>query len=151
MIRRVIKIMDSYPSKLILLALAYFVSVHLSLLLSMPPEFVSPIWIPAGISLTAVLLGGYKYLPGVFIGALFTTVIISVDSSGNLVNLRSVLTAVFISFGASLQAAVAAFLIKMVILPDKPLLEDEKEVGKIIILGGPIGCVINSTLGTIAL
>lgn len=55
----------------VLLAAAYNITAKASLLLvSLPGGEVSPIWPPSGIALGAVLLFGYRVLPGVFLGSL---------------------------------------------------------------------------------
>lgn len=52
----------------ILLTLAYFFSGKLVGLLSLPPVGATPLWIPAGIAVSAVLIWGYRLLPGAFVG-----------------------------------------------------------------------------------
>ncbi|MCB1828896.1 MAG: hypothetical protein KDI35_01735, partial [Gammaproteobacteria bacterium] len=48
----------------VLLALLYFVSGHLSLLLAIPPGYATAVWPGAGIALAGLLLYGRRYLPG---------------------------------------------------------------------------------------
>lgn len=52
----------------LLLTLAYFISGNVVSLLSLPPAGASPLWIPAGIAVSAVLIWGYRLLPGAFLG-----------------------------------------------------------------------------------
>lgn len=52
----------------LLLTIAYFVSGNFVSLLSLPPAGASPLWIPAGIAVSAVLVWGYRLLPGAFLG-----------------------------------------------------------------------------------
>jgi diguanylate cyclase (GGDEF)-like protein/PAS domain S-box-containing protein len=54
----------------LLLTLAYVVSGELVSLLSLPPVGATPLWVPAGIAVAAVLIWGYRLLPGVFLGDL---------------------------------------------------------------------------------
>ena len=52
-----------------LLAIAYFIAGLFTLTLSLLPSGATPLWAPAGIALAAVLVWGYRLLPGVFLGA----------------------------------------------------------------------------------
>jgi len=52
----------------LLLALFYFLSGKLVGLLSLPPVGITPLWIPAGIAVSAILIWGYRLLPGAFLG-----------------------------------------------------------------------------------
>lgn len=52
----------------LLLTLTYFASGNLVSLLSLPPVGATPLWLPAGIAVSAVLLWGYRLLPGAFFG-----------------------------------------------------------------------------------
>ena len=54
----------------LLLATAYFISGKLISFLSLPPAGATPLWLPAGIAVAAVLLWGYRLLPGAFLGDL---------------------------------------------------------------------------------
>ncbi len=55
--------------RLLLVAAAYFVTAQASLRFSGLPAHVSFLWLPAGISLAALLLGGWRLAPGVALGA----------------------------------------------------------------------------------
>ena len=64
----------------ICLVLIYYLAAQLTSMLSLPPSGAMPLWAPAGIALGAVLIWGYRLLPGVFVGG-FT--LISVMQMGN--------------------------------------------------------------------
>jgi diguanylate cyclase (GGDEF)-like protein/PAS domain S-box-containing protein len=51
-------------------AVLFYVAGRLALSLSLPPSYATAIWPPAGIGLAAVLLWGYRVLPGIFIADL---------------------------------------------------------------------------------
>ena len=51
-------------------AVLCFMAGKLTLSLSLPPSYASAIWPPAGIGLAAVLLWGYRVLPGIFVAEL---------------------------------------------------------------------------------
>ena len=48
------------PSKILVLAAAYFVVGILTLAANIPPVIVTVVWLPAGIALTATLVWGYR-------------------------------------------------------------------------------------------
>ena len=52
----------------VLLTIVYYLSAQLTLALSLPPSGATPIWAPSGIALGAVLVWGYRLLPGIFFG-----------------------------------------------------------------------------------
>lgn len=56
----------------LLLALVYFVLARLGLQFAYVKGMATLIWMPTGLSLAAVLLGGYRLLPGVALGAFLT-------------------------------------------------------------------------------
>jgi len=53
------------------LAIVYFIAGLLTLALALPPTGAAPLWAPTGIALAAVLIWGYRLLPGVFLGDFF--------------------------------------------------------------------------------
>ncbi|HYL19995.1 MAG TPA: diguanylate cyclase, partial [Burkholderiales bacterium] len=55
---------------LAVLAVGYFLFAHLSRLVTLQDLHVSPVWLPAGLALAAVLLRGPAMLPGIALGVL---------------------------------------------------------------------------------
>jgi len=55
--------------EIVVVAIVYAVAGKLSLLLAIPPGYATAVWPAAGIALAAVLLCGYRVLPGVWIGS----------------------------------------------------------------------------------
>jgi diguanylate cyclase (GGDEF)-like protein/PAS domain S-box-containing protein len=51
-------------------AVLFYIAGELTMSLSLPPSYASAIWPPAGIGLAAVLLWGYRVLPGIFLAEL---------------------------------------------------------------------------------
>ena len=54
---------------IVLLAAVYFAAAKVSLSAAIPPGYATPIWPPSGIALAALLLGGNRLWPGVWIGS----------------------------------------------------------------------------------
>ena len=52
-----------------LLAVLYFVTARIGQLLAIPPGNITPVWIPSGLILAAVLVRGDRVWPGIFLGA----------------------------------------------------------------------------------
>ncbi|MDA0782188.1 MAG: CHASE domain-containing protein [Rickettsiales bacterium] len=135
-----------YIAKILLIAVAYFVAGKLSLLLAIPPGFATPVWPAAGIALALILLWGYRYLPGVFLGSFATNLLIAANSGADIISVTPILVGSGIAFGALLQAAISAYLIKRFVnFPTT--LSNEKDILTILLLGGVVGCLINATIG----
>lgn len=145
-----IKEHSTYIIRMLLLAGFYFLAARFAILLAIPPYFISPIWPAAGIALASIILFGYRYIPGIFLGAFVSTISVYIQDGNELSNLHILVIAVSLSIGASMQAAIGTFLIRRVVnLPT--YLEHEKDILMILVLGGPICCIINATLETATL
>src|SRR5438093_10980540 len=84
-----------------ILVVIYFIAGKLGLMLASLHASASPVWPPAGIALAALLLLGYRALPGIFIGAF----LVNVTTAGN------VATSFAIATGNTLEALVGAWLV----------------------------------------
>ena len=85
-----------------LFAAAYFVAGKLSLLLAIPPGYATALWPPSGIALAAAVLVGSRIWPGIWIGAALV----------NLTVETSLVAAVLIATGNTLEAVVGASLVR---------------------------------------
>ncbi|WP_062060458.1 CHASE domain-containing protein [Cellvibrio sp. OA-2007] len=133
--------------RIVLLALAYFLAGRLSLLLAIPPGFVSGLFLPMGISLGALLIWGYPMAIGVFVGSLLLNISVS---PAPILELPVVLLAAEIACGSVLASAAGAWLIRRYIgFPNS--LTDERSIFAFFILGGPIATSISATVGVMAL
>ncbi len=90
-----------YAATILAVALAYFVVAKLGLQLASINPSASPIWPPTGIALAAVLLGGYRIWPAIFLGAL----------AANATTAGSIETSVVIAMGNTLEGVVGGYLI----------------------------------------
>jgi len=63
---------SNLAAKLIIVALAYFVSGRLGLAIPYVDTHITLIWLPTGIALAALMRWGYNCWPGIFLGALVT-------------------------------------------------------------------------------
>jgi diguanylate cyclase (GGDEF)-like protein/PAS domain S-box-containing protein len=97
--------------EILALAILYFLTAKLGQTLAIPPGNVTPVWIPSGIILAAVLVKGYGIWPGIFLGAFAGNVsaYFSPDSAAAIV--RALIAGTANGLGDSLCALVGAFLI----------------------------------------
>jgi integral membrane sensor domain MASE1 len=130
----------------VVVAAAYAVTGKLGLLLAIPPGYATPIWPPAGIALAAVLMCGYRVWPGVVLGSVLVNIGTSFDTTSVVALLTSVALPTSIGVGAALQAVVGAYLVRRFVgFPSA--LNREREIGTFLVLGGPISCLVNATIG----
>lgn len=136
--------------RLLLVAAAYYLSGRLGLLLAIPPGYATAVWPASGIALAAVLLWGHRVAPGVWVGSFAVNVGTSLDTSSALALLSSLSLPAFIALGASLHAVVGAWLIRRFV-GYRNVLEQELEIVSILLLGGPIACLVSASVGISAL
>jgi integral membrane sensor domain MASE1 len=84
-----------------LVIFGYVLTGELSLQLARPDPGAAIVWLPAGISLAAILLRGNRVWPGVFIGAFLLNV-----AAGTHYALS-----IGIGFGSTLEALLGAYLV----------------------------------------
>ena len=87
-----------------ILAAVYFVVGKLSLKLAFLNASASPVWPPAGITVAALLLYGYRLWPGIFVGAFLVNVL----TAGN------VFSSLGIAAGNTLEALIAVGLVRTI-------------------------------------
>jgi diguanylate cyclase (GGDEF)-like protein/PAS domain S-box-containing protein len=95
---------------------AYFLAGRLGLLLSLPPSYASPIFLPAGIGLAACVIGGSRLLPAVAIGSLSVNLVYPALSATGITPL-ALLAACAPAVGAALQAWCGSVLFRRYIDP----------------------------------
>jgi PAS domain S-box-containing protein len=88
--------------QVVLLAVTYFASAKLALLLAIPPGYATPIWPASGIALAALLVVGRSIWPGVWLGSL----------AANLSIEGSFVSAVVIASASAVQAMLASSVIR---------------------------------------
>jgi len=95
---------------------AYFLTGRLGLLLSLPPSYASPIFLPAGIGLAACVIGGARLLPAVALGSLSVNLVYPALSAAGITPL-ALLAACAPAVGAALQAWCGSVLFRRYIDP----------------------------------
>ncbi|HET9953775.1 MAG TPA: CHASE domain-containing protein [Polyangiaceae bacterium] len=128
------------------LAVAYFVTGRLGLLLAIPPGYATAIWPPSGIALCALLVYGRGLWPGVLLGSFAVNAVVSSDLSTALTLVRSVGISASIAGGAALQAWLGTTLIRARVgFPHA--LSEGRDVLRFLALGGPVACSVNAVVG----
>lgn len=135
-----------YLLRLAAVAAAYAVCGRLSLLLAIPPGYATAVWPPSGVALAAMLLGGPRLWPGVLLGSFLVNISTAWDASTTPALARSLAIALSIGGGAALQALAGAQLIRRFV-GYRNIFTQEVDVVRMLLLGGPLSCVVNSLVG----
>ena len=131
-------ITQSVVGKFVLVALAYFVTAQLGLLVPYKESIVTLIWLPTGIAVGAIMRWGRISLPAIFIAATCAELSIGV----------SIITALGIACGNTLAPLVTACLLNKFKFNHN--LTQQKDIGLIIAAAG-LGMLISATGGTFAI
>jgi signal transduction histidine kinase len=131
-------------------ALTYAIAGRLGLLLAIPPGYATAVWPPSGVALAAILLGGSRLWPGVLIGSFAVNVSTSWDGGSLAGVLRSLAIAGGIAGGAALQAVAGGWLIRRLV-GFRNIFHQEIDVVRMLLLGGPVSCATNATIGVTTL
>ena len=130
----------------LVLALVYGGAARLSQVFAIAPGNITPVWLPSGMVLAAVLLRGNHLWPGIFLGAFAGNVWAYFSSASADVLLKCVVAATANGIGDSLSAGVAAWLIQWPGGGQHPL---QRAAGmiKLISYGGVLGAGISAGCG----
>src|SRR5712691_10432801 len=130
--------------------LVYYAAGKIALPLSIPPGYATAVWPAAGLALGCMLLFDYGVWPGILLGSFFVNVFTSLDTSTATSTLESLLAPAAIGLGAALQAIAGAFLVRRFV-GYPTALDDERKIIRFLVLGGPVSCLVNTTLGVTSL
>lgn len=86
---------------LALLTLVYFIAARLGLKLALVQPYATPVWLPAGGAIVALLLFGYRVWPAVLVGSFL----------GHVTALGLVSTSFLIPIGATVEGLAGAYLV----------------------------------------
>ncbi len=133
-----------------ILAVLYYLTGWLGLLLAIPPGYATVFWPASGIAFAMVYHYGFRLLAGAFLGSFI------LNFFGNLPPLSSasfpshLAVAAAIAFGATLQAGTGAFLVRK-FKNRNTRLEQLGQIIKFVVLSGPLSCLISASCGIAAL
>src|SRR5436190_839183 len=103
------------------LAMAYYATGRLALVMAIPPGYATPTWPAAGIALAGTLLFGLRVWPGIALGSFFINVGTSFDPSSVDSSLKSLALGGSIALGAALQAVAGTVLVRRFVGFPNPL------------------------------
>lgn len=109
-------------------------------------EFGAPFWPPAGLAFTAVLLGGYRLAPGVWLGSLLTNLFLALDRDGRITHTEAVTSNLF-AMGAAAQALVGSWLVRRTVGAANPL-TSPRDIYLFLVLAVPGHTLVNATWST---
>ncbi|NMM48383.1 MASE1 domain-containing protein [Marinigracilibium pacificum] len=104
--------------QIIFLSLIYILAALMGIKTMMPDINITPVWPATGIIFAFAMLMGYQSWPGVFIGSLISNFLLF-NFFGFSFNYDSILAAVFISIGHTVEVLVGFILVKFYIKTDK--------------------------------
>jgi integral membrane sensor domain MASE1 len=129
-----------YLLRITALAAVYYGAAKLGLTLAFANRSVTAVWPPAGIALAALLLWGYRYWPGVALGALFA-------NGWTGVPIETVLG---ITVGNTLEALAGTYLLRRV-ARFRTSLRRVRDVLALVVLGAVVSTLVAATIGVASL
>ena len=135
---------------IVVVAVLYIATAKLGQLLAVPPGNITPVWIPSGIILAAVLIRGYHVWPGIFIGAFVGNVWAYFNFESGTTIMLSIFAGAANGFGDMLCAVIGAYLIIWSTKTRYPLNRAEDTV-KFIFYGAIVGSLVSALLGVASL
>jgi integral membrane sensor domain MASE1 len=124
----------------------YVATARLGLTLALPPEKkATAVWLPSGIALAAILLGGYRVWPAVWLGAFLANAWDIFDPASSFPIRSHLIVSCGIAVGSTLQPLLGAFLLRRWIGRDQ-LFDGARSAFKLtgITL---LACLVASTIG----
>ncbi len=128
------------------LALGYFLLALAAQLLSSASQVAMALWPAAGLALAALAVWGWRYWPGLWLGAFATTLLHGAAQGGAALTLTAVLLAALIATGIALQAVLGALLVRRFLHMAEPLAR-ERDALAFLLLGGPLACLVSASVG----
>ncbi|HZN22906.1 MAG TPA: MASE1 domain-containing protein, partial [Burkholderiales bacterium] len=128
------------------LALGYWGMAQLLSGLATPPGFAAPIWPSAGIALGALVAWGLRVWPGILIGSFIFNFATTTAIRDAIDPFWALAIPLGIAAGATLQGVLGTILVRRCI-EEASRLEDPREIVRFLVVGGPVSCLVNASLG----
>lgn len=138
-----------YLATIFMVAIAYYATGRLGLVLAIPPGYATAIWPPSGIALAAVLLFSYRVWPGIVLGSFCLNIWTAIGPT-YVFSPNAIALAVVIACGATIQATVSGYWVRSQ-QGFSNTLEQPTDIAILLFYGGILGCVINATISSLYL
>ncbi|TNF29094.1 MAG: hypothetical protein EP319_07725 [Deltaproteobacteria bacterium] len=141
---------EELPNKLKLLvaniavAIMYFVTAKIGLLLAFEHNQVSPLWPPSGLAVASIFLFRNKLVPGILLGATIANMI-QILGAGQTLSL-AVAPGLLIGIGNTLEAWIGVNLYKKLV-NDEFIFNKIKTIIYYALLCGVLGCLVPALIG----
>lgn len=136
--------------RIFILSLVMFAGGNLGMAIVLPPGFASPLWVPSGIGIAALLLWGRHLWLGVWLGALFNQ-LLAINQYAGILTGTSITSSLIIASGSTLQALTAFYLSKKWLGPGLPRLDSPQSVFVFFLVSAPLACLVAPTIGVTTL
>ncbi|MCD1641615.1 PAS domain S-box protein [Aurantimonas coralicida] len=139
-----------YPIRLAIVIILYGLAGWLGLLLAVPPGYATVLWPASGIAVAALLLYGAGLWPGVLLGSLIVNLSAGHAAAPDGIAATGIAVAVAIAVGSTIQALVAAGLVRRVFgVPVN--LSSRGDLVLFALCAGPLPCLVAASIGVGAL
>jgi signal transduction histidine kinase len=129
-----------YAWQIAVIALLYIIAARVGLQIEAISGFAALVWPPTGIAFAALLLGGYRLWPGIFLGAVIA----------NVWTGAPIPVALGIGLGNTLEAVVGVYALKR--LPDfRFSLDRVRDAIGFIVLAAALATLVSATIGVLSL
>ncbi len=142
-LKKIIK--ESTDIRIILVAVVYFLSAYLGILLAFHDTYTFPVWPPVGIGLAMVILLGPRTWPGIMIGSLISYMLLFWLTNISFGS-ASILASTIISTGNTLEILVGFYLLQRFVSVRDPF--QKTSYTFIFLVISLAMCVIGSSIGT---
>jgi len=105
--------------EVLVVAILYYASASLGLLLALDKTNASPVWPPSGIALAAMLLLGYRACPGIMVGA-FVANVHAFFANQAAADATILAVSAAIAMGNTLEAVVGRLILRRLVLSGSP-------------------------------
>lgn len=135
--------------KMAVLAIAYFTTGWIGLLVAVPPGYATAVWPPSGIALAGLLLWGPRVWPGIWLGSFLINAWVSYSATQTYLGVASLAVAASIAAGSTIQALLTAHLLRRWIGAGRIFTAGPATLGFAAVVG--LCCVIAATWGVTTL
>jgi integral membrane sensor domain MASE1 len=136
--------------EILIIAIIYFSTAKVGQILAILPGNITPVWLPSGIMLAAILVRGFHIWPGIFLGAFFGNVWAYIDINSLSSIVKCLFTGTANGIGDVLSAAGAGYFILRATGTNKPF-DNVADVTQFLIWGVAAGPAMSAIFGVTTL